>query len=71
MDTIFRAVLWIAVIVGGFIVLGTVLGISQGETGAMIIVILILGFIILSLHVSFVIYEYVKKNPDPKRKKFF
>jgi hypothetical protein len=57
-----RAVLWIVVIVGGLILLGTVLCVSSGQTGAMIIVILIMGFIILGLHLSFVLYKYVKKK---------
>jgi hypothetical protein len=62
MDTLFRAVLWIVVIVGGLILLGTVLGVSSGQIGAMIIVTLIMGFIILGLHLSFVLYKYVKKK---------
>jgi len=62
MDTLFRAVLWIVVIVGGIILLGTVLGVSSGQIGAMIIVTLIMGFIILGLHLSFVLYKYVKKK---------
>ena len=62
MDTLFRAVLWIVVIVGGFIVLGTVLGVSSGQIGAMMIVTLMMGFIILGLHLTLVLYEYVKKK---------
>jgi hypothetical protein len=62
MDTLFRAVLWIVVIVGGLILLGTVLGVSSGQIGAMIIVTLIMGFIILGLHLSLVLYKYVKKK---------
>ena len=62
MDTLFRAVLWIVVIVGGFIVLGTVSGVSSGQIGAMMIVTLMMGFIILGLHLTLVLYEYVKKK---------
>jgi hypothetical protein len=62
MDTLFRAVLWIVVIVGGFILLGTVLGVSSGQIGVMIIVTLIMGFIILGLHLSLALYKYVKKK---------
>jgi hypothetical protein len=62
MDTLFRAVLWIVVIVGGFILLGTVLGVSSGQIGGMIVVILFLGFIILGLHLSLALYKYVKKK---------
>jgi len=62
MDTLFRAVLWIVVIVGGSILSGTVLGVSSGQIGAMIIVTLIMWFIILGLHLSFVLYKYVKKK---------
>ena len=62
MDMLFRAVLWIVVIVGGFILLGTVLGVSSGQIGGMIVVILFLGFIVLGLHLSLVLYEYVKKR---------
>ena len=62
MDTLFRTVLWIVVTVGGLILLGTVLGVSSGQIGAMIIVTLIMGFIILGLHLSFVLYKYVKKK---------
>ena len=62
MDTLFRAILWIVVIVGGLILLGTVLGVSSGQIGAMIIVIFIMGFIILGLHLSLVLYKYVKKK---------
>jgi hypothetical protein len=62
MDTLFRAVLWIVVTIGGLILLGTVLGVSSGQIGAMIIVTLIMGFIILGLHLSFVLYKYVKKK---------
>jgi len=38
MDTLFRAILWIVVIVGGLILLGIVLGVSSGQIGVMIIV---------------------------------
>ena len=62
MDMLFRAVLWIVVIVGGFILLGTVLGVSSGQIGGMIVVILFLGFIVTGLHLSLVLYEYVKKR---------
>jgi hypothetical protein len=62
MDTLSWAVLWIVVIVGGFILLGTVLGVSSGQIGGMIVVILFLGFIILGLHLSLVLYKYVKKK---------
>ena len=62
MDTLFRAVLRIVVIVGGLVLLGTVLGVSSGQIGVMIIVTLIMGFIILGLHLSFVLYKYVKKK---------
>jgi hypothetical protein len=62
MDTLFRAVLWIVVIIGGLILLETVLGVSSGQIGAMIIITLIMGFIILGLHLSFVLYKYVKKK---------
>jgi hypothetical protein len=62
MDTLFRAVLWIVVIVGGFILLGTVLGVSSGEIGVMMIVTLMMGFIILGLHLTFVLYKYIKKK---------
>ena len=62
MDTLFRAVLWIVVIVGGLILLGTVLGVSSGQIGVMIIVTLIMGFIILALHLSLALYKYVKKK---------
>ena len=62
MDTLFWAVLWIVVIVGGLILLGTVLGVSSGQIGAMIIVIFVMGFIILGLHLSLVLYKYVKKK---------
>ena len=50
MDTLSWAVLWIVVIVGGFILLDTVLGVPSGQIGGMIAVILCLGFIILGLH---------------------
>ena len=62
MDTLFWAVLWIVVIVGGFILLDTVLGVSSGQIGGMIAIILCLGFIILGLHLSLVLYKYVKKK---------
>jgi hypothetical protein len=62
MDTLFRAILWIVVIVGGLILLGIVLGVSSGQIGAMIIVTFIMGFIILGLHLSLVLYKYVKKK---------
>ena len=62
MDMLFRAVLWIVVIVGGFILLGTVLGVSSGQIGGMIVVILFLGFIVTGLHLSLVLYKYAKKR---------
>jgi len=62
MDTWFWAVLWIVVLVGGYSVSGTVLGVSTGQIGAMIVVILFLGFIVTGLHLSLVLYEYVKKR---------
>jgi hypothetical protein len=62
MDTLFRAILWIGVIVGGLIVSGIVLGVSSGQIGAMIIVTFIMGFIILGLHLSLLLYKYVKKK---------
>jgi hypothetical protein len=62
MDTLFRAILWIVVIVGGLILLGIVLGVSSGQIGVMIIVTFIMGFIILGLHLSLVLYKYVKKK---------
>ena len=62
MDTWFWAVLLIVVLVGGFIVLGTVLGVSSGQIGAMIVVILFLGFIVTGLHLSLILYKYVKKK---------
>jgi hypothetical protein len=62
MDTLFWAILWIVVIFGGLIVLGTVLGVSSGQIGVMIIVTFIMGFIILGLHLSLVLYKYVKKK---------
>jgi hypothetical protein len=62
MDTLFRAILWIVVIVGGLILLETVLGVSSGQIGSMIIVTFIMGFIILGLHLSLVLYKYVKKK---------
>ena len=46
------AVLWIVVIVGGIILFDTVPGVSLGQIGWMIAVILCLGFIILGLHLS-------------------
>jgi hypothetical protein len=62
MDTVFQAVLWIVVIVGGSLLSGAVLGVSSGQIGAMILVTLSMGFIILGLHLSFVFYKYVKKK---------
>jgi hypothetical protein len=62
MDTLFRAILWIVVIVGGFILLWTVLGFSSGQIGVMIIVTLMMGFIILGLHLSLALYKYMKKK---------
>jgi hypothetical protein len=67
MDTLFWAVLWIVVIVGGFILLDTVLGVSSGQIGGMIAVILGLGFIILGLHLSCVLYKHMKKKKNPRR----
>ena len=61
-DTLFQAILWIVVIVGGLLLLGTVLGVSSGQSGVMIIVTLIMGFIILGLHLSLALYKYVKKK---------
>ena len=62
MDTLFRAVLWIVAVVGGLFFLATVLGVSSGQIGVMILVISFMGFIILGLHLSFVFYKYVKKK---------
>jgi flagellar motor component MotA len=62
MDTLFRAILWIVVIVGGLILSGIVLGVSSGQIGVMIIVTFIMGFIILGLHLSLVLYKYVKNK---------
>ena len=62
MDTLFRAVLWIVAVVGGLLFLATVLGVSSGQIGVMILVISFMGFIILGLHLSFVCYKYVKKK---------
>jgi hypothetical protein len=62
MDTLFRAVLWIVAVVGGLLFLETVLGVSSGQIGVMILVTSLMGFIILGLHLSFVFYKYVKKK---------
>jgi hypothetical protein len=62
MDTLFRAVLWIVAVVGGLLFSGTVLGVSSGQIGVMILVTSLMGFIILGLHLSFVFYKYVKKK---------
>lgn len=43
MDTLFSAVLWIVAIVGGFLLLDTVLGISSGQIAGMVAVILCSG----------------------------
>jgi hypothetical protein len=67
MDTWPWAVLWIVIIVGGFIVSDTVIGVSSGQIGGMISVILSLGFIILGLHLSCVLYKYVKKKKNPRK----
>ena len=67
MDTWPWAVLWILMIVGGFIVLDTVIGVSSGQIGGMIVVILCLGFIILGLHLSCVSYKHVKKKKNPRK----
>jgi len=67
MDTLFWAVLWIVVIVGGFILLDTVLGVSSGQIGGMIAIILCLGFIILGLHLSCVLYKHMKKKKNPRK----
>ncbi len=66
MDTSFWAVLWIVVIVGGLILSDTVLGVSSGQIGGMIAVILCLGFIILGLHLSCVLYKHMKKKQNRK-----
>jgi len=62
MDTLFRAVLWIVAVVGGLLFLETVLGVSAGQIGVMILVTSLMGFIILGLHLSFVFYKYLKKK---------
>lgn len=62
MDTLFRAVLWIVAVVGGLLFLATVLDVSSGQIGVMILVTSLMGFIILGLHLSFVLYKYVKKK---------
>ena len=67
MDTLFRAVLWIVVIVGGLILSGTVLGTSEGQIGWSIAVILCLGFIILGLHLSCVSCKHMKKKKNPRK----
>ena len=67
MDTLFRAVLWIVAIVGGFLLLDTVLGVSPGQIGGMIVVILCLGFIILGLHLSCMLYKRMKKKENPRK----
>jgi len=67
MDTLFRAVLWIVVIVGGLILSGTVLGISEGQIGWVNAVILCLGFIILGLHLSCVSCKHMKKKKNPRK----
>ena len=59
---LFRAVLWIVAVVGGFLFLETVLGVSSGQIGVMILVTFTMGLIILGLHLSFVFYKYVKKK---------
>ena len=66
MDTLFWAVLWIVVIVGGFILLDTIVGVSLGQIGGMIAVILCLGFIILGLHLSCVLYKHKIKKQNRK-----
>ncbi|GEM_PF-6950548 len=66
MDTLFWAVLWIVVIVGGLILSDTVLGVSLGQIGGMIAVILCLGFIILGLHLSCVLNKHMKKKQNRK-----
>jgi len=62
MDTLFRTVLWIVAVVGGLLFLATVLGVSSGQIGVMILVTFTMGFIILGMHLSFVFYKYVKKK---------
>ena len=61
-DTLFQAILWSVVIVGGLILLGTVLGVSSGQIGVMILITFMMGFIILCLHLSLALYKYVKKK---------
>jgi len=48
-------------------VLDTVIGVSSGQIGGMIAVILCLGFIILGLHLSCVLFKYVKKKKNPRK----
>jgi len=67
MDTLFRAVLWIVAIVGEFLLLDTVLGISSGQIAGMIAVILCPGFIILGLHLSCVLYKHMKEKKNPRK----
>ena len=67
MDTLFWVVLWIVVIVGGFILLDTVLCVPSGQIGGMIAVILGLGFIILGLHLSCALCKHMKKKKNPRR----
>jgi len=62
MDTLFRAVLWIVAVVGGLLFLATVLGVSSGQIGVMILVTSLMGCIIVGLHLTFVFYKYVKKK---------
>jgi len=66
MDTLFRAILWVVVIVGGFLLLDIVLGASPGQIGGMIVVILCLGFIILGLHLTCVLYKHMKEKKNPR-----
>jgi hypothetical protein len=60
MDTLCRAVLWIVAVVGGLLLLATVLGVSSEQIGVMILVTFTLGFIIPGMHLSFAFYKYVK-----------